>query len=558
MPSSQRSPIPKAYAATLLLGVAMSPFIINLQGSLSSFYPSSSFFLRRSLSFNDIENYSTLQDASDIDPSIERRAKAKAASDDDDKCNNLFLYLPDPQRFSSHGHGSQLNTYIMSVLVGTYLNRNVLLVEPPNEQSTFAGGSQFGCPVDAFEEIHMTSPSSSAAVADSWQIKQDFPGGFSRLIDHQTWLSGGCPIPCADTYTYQDWARMSVKDTAMNAPITCKERDGRSVNVIVTAGGPLRRYFRNKTRDSHFISNERWATKLGATRTEAKIFSSLSDTNPSAIWDYAMGLMIKAGFLRLQPWVARDVEMFIKSFDLFQKVGTKNPVYDSIHVRRGDKLIMEAKGEVVKYWASHGHSDPNNLPTNYVPFAHYLSQFRKEECPMNELGEVTKTMKRVVYVATDDPIVVKEEIANLPNRIDERTVLWNDCHELEFYFNPTDEGSFHLNGDGETGFSDGTEDNCFKRYHRNIASVADMVILAKSRTFIGEFNSNWGKLLRTMRVRLDSPTLQDDLLVTYSSLSSPSWNSQKKKILGEVRARFTKTLDMRIAWGRTTPGLPGM
>jgi hypothetical protein len=89
-----------------------------------------------------------------------------------------------------------------------------------------------------------------------------------------------------------------------------------------------------------------------------------------------------------------------------------------------------------------------------------------------------------VYVATDDPVVVKEEIANLPNRIDDRTVLWNDCHELSFYFNPTDESAFHLNGDGETGFSDGTEDTCFNRYHRNIASIADMVILAKSRTFV--------------------------------------------------------------------------
>ena len=482
MPSSNqgRSPIPKAYAATLLLGVAMSPFIINLQGSLSSFYPSSSFFLRRSLSFNDIENYSTLQDVNDIDKSIERRAKAKAS---DDKCNNMFLYLPDPQHFSSHGHGSQINTYIMSVLVGTYLNRNVLLVEPPNQNSEFAGGSQFGCPVDAFEEIHMTSPSSATA-SDSWQIKQDFPGGFSRLIDHPTWLSGGCPIPCADTMSYNDWVRMSVKDTSMNAPITCRESDGRTVNVLVTAGGPLRRYFRRKSEEGFFISSERWATKLGATEAEAKMFSSLSNTRPFALFDYAVGLMIKAGFLRLQPWIARDVEMFIKSFDLFQRVGTKNPVYDAIHVRRGDKLIMEAKDEVVKYWASHGHSDTNNLPTNYIPFAAYLSQFRKQECAMNESGKVTETIKRVVYVATDDPIVVKEEIANLPNLIDERTVLWNDCHELSFYFNPTDESAFHLNGDGETGFSDGTEDNCFKRYHRNIASVADMVILAKSRTFV--------------------------------------------------------------------------
>jgi hypothetical protein len=481
MPSSstpQRRPppsIPKAYAATLLLGVAMSPFIISTQGSLSSFFPPSSFFLRRSLSFNDIEKYSTLQDVNDVDKSIEARAKAEAS---DDKCNNMFLYLPDLQKFADHGHGSQINTYIIAVLAGAYLDRNVLLVEPPNDRSTYAGASQFGCPVDAFEEIHMKSPSSS----DSWQIKENFPGGFSRLIDHPTWSSGGCPMPCADTYSYNDWVRVALSPTAMNAPITCKESNGRTVNVIATGGGGLRKYFRSKPGDrDQFVSSERWAKKLGATSDEARIFSTLSG---NVMWDYAMGLMIKAGFLRLQPWIARDVEMFIKSFDLYQRIGPKNEVYDSIHVRRGDKLIMEALSEVQMYWRFKGHSDTANLPTNYIPFAHYLSQFKKAECPVDEQGEVTERIKRIVFVATDDPVVVKEEIANLPNHIDERTILWNECHEMSFYFNPTDDSAFHLNGDGEEGFKDGSDDNCFKRYHRNIASVADMMILAKSRTFV--------------------------------------------------------------------------
>ena len=455
----------------------MSPFIISLQGGLSSFYPSSSFFLRRSLSFNDIEKYSTLQDADDVDPSIESRAKATASAD---KCNNMFLYLPDHQHFSGHGHGSQINTYILSVLTGTYLNRNVLLVEPPNDKSSYAGASQFGCPVDAFEEIHLKPPASSS---DSWQIKENFPGGFSRLIDQPTWLSGGCPIPCADTYNYDDWVRVASLPTVFKSPITCKESNGQTVNVIATGGGGIRNYFRSKTGGfDQFISSERWAMKLGATSDEAKIFSSLSG---NGMWDYAVGLMIKAGFMRLQPWIARDVEMFIKSFDLFQRVGPNNDeVYDSIHVRRGDKLISEARSQVEQYWLNKGHKDTQNLPTNYVPFAHYLDQFKKAECPVNEQGEITERIKRIVYVATDDPVVVKEEIANLPNRIDERTILWNNCHELSFYFNPTDESAFHLNGDGEGGFRDGSEDSCFKRYHRNIASVADMMILAKSRTFV--------------------------------------------------------------------------
>eukprot|EP00984_Skeletonema_dohrnii_P024438 scaffold13551_cov107-Skeletonema_dohrnii-CCMP3373.AAC.2 len=197
-PSSIPIPKAKAYAATLLLGVAMSSFIVmnlQLQGFLSSFYPSTSrsFFLRRSLSFYEIEKYSTLQDVNDIDPSIELRAKAEA---NDDKCTNLFLYLPGITGVATHGHGSQINAYILAMLDGTYLNRNVLLVEPPNDVSTFAGASQFGCPVDAFEDIHMKSPASSAP--ENWQIKENFPGGLSRRINHPTWLSGGCSMPCAD------------------------------------------------------------------------------------------------------------------------------------------------------------------------------------------------------------------------------------------------------------------------------------------------------------------------------------------------------------------------
>lgn len=471
--TQKRSPIPKAYAATLLLCVAMSPFIINLQESLSSFYPSSSSFLRpRRLSFNDFEKYSTLQDANDIDQSIERRAEATASAD---KCDNMLLYLPDLEHFSAHGHGSQLNNYIVAVLTGTYLNRNVLVLDPPNDKSSFAGASQFGCPVDAFEEDQMQSQASSS---DGLQVKADFPGGFSRLIDQPTWLSGGCPIPCADTYSYNDWVAAS---SNFNSPITCEE-NGRTVNVIATSGRGVRDYFLSKTRGSdqdQFIPSEEWAMRLGATSDEAKIFSSLSGNR---MWDYAAGLMNKAGFMRFQPWIARDVENFLQSFDLYQKIGL-DEAYDAIHVRRGDKLIYEARSQVVRYWLSKGHRDQANLPTDYIPFVHYLDQFKKTECPVNEQGEVER-IKRIVYVATDDPVVVKKEIANLPHHIDERTILWKDCHELSFYFNPTEDRAFHLNGDGEAGFSDGSKDNCSSRYHRSIASVADMVILAKSRTFV--------------------------------------------------------------------------
>ena len=82
----------------------------------------------------------------------------------------------------------------------------------------------------------------------------------------------------------------------------------------------------------HFVSSEEWAKKLEATSDEAKIFSTLSGTQ---MWDYAVGLMNKAGFMRFQQWIARDVKGFLQSF------GLKDEAYDAIHVRRGDKLIKE-------------------------------------------------------------------------------------------------------------------------------------------------------------------------------------------------------------------------
>jgi len=64
--------------------------------------------------------------------------------------------------------------------------------------------------------------------------------------------------------------------------------------------------------------------------------------------------------------------------------------------------------------------------------------------------------------------------------------------------------------------------------------------------YSGEFNSNWGRLQRTMRVRLDTPILQDD-----------GNSNDDEKVLGDVLSTYSTTLDMRIAWGPTTPRLPG-
>jgi len=510
--------------------------------------------------------YTNLQALQDIDTTIESNALSNSKSytsqqqQPNPKCSRLFIYMPD--YFAEHGHGSQINTYIMAITASTYMDRSMLLLEYPIlEGNKYASGSQFGCPIDAFHEamginVQIGEPSSSNA---QWSIRNDFPLGYSRLIYQPSYLTNGCSIPknCRSvsdnagdgttTYDYADWVKLYQHDSqnpdGTYNEITCTNLDGSTSNVIITSGGKIRKYFRTldvrgqleaaaayfPTVDTYTVDvAKQWAMNMGASSDEAEIFTTITDRQQ--IWDYILGLLNKAGFMMLQPWIARDTGLFLRSFDL-----PLDYEYSAIHVRRGDKLISEARGEVERYWKSQGYTDMDNLPFDYVPFAHYLSMWDGSEvCQTNQVTGELEVMKHNVYIATDDPIVIKQEIDNLDApHLNENTVLWNDCHELTFYFNPTNEVSaFHLNGDGEKPSEESAEnDNCFARYHRNIASIADMMILSKAKTFIGEYNSNWGRVIRTMRVRMNKDIV-------------PGSND------------YTRTLDTRIAWadqGITAP-----
>ncbi|KAL7453914.1 hypothetical protein ACHAWC_005553 [Mediolabrus comicus] len=127
------------------------------------------------------------------------------------------------------------------------------------------------------------------------------------------------------------------------------------------------------------------------------------------------------------------------------------------------------------------------------------------------------------------------------------------------------------------------------RYHRNIASVADMLILGKARTFVGEYNSNWGRLIRTMRVRLNAPIDEGDGVSARSNEDPSSFSEinsnwgrliQTMRVLVRLNAPMNesdrvgassnedpsesvdhfplKSLDTRVAWGQTIPRSPGL
>src|SRR6056300_615555 len=98
-------------------------------------------------------------------------------------------------------------------------------------------------------------------------------------------------------------------------------------------------------------------------------------------------------------------------------------------------------------------------------------------------------------------MTVKEEIAKLPKGSDGTTIVAG-CKKVKFIFAPFSEDgdtAFHINeGGGKT--------DCYVRYNRNIRAIADLLLLTKADTFVGEFVSNWGRIIRLNRLILnDSP-----------------------------------------------------
>lgn len=163
-----------------------------------------------------------------------------------------------------------------------------------------------------------------------------------------------------------------------------------------------------------------------------------------------------------------------------------------MHVRRGDKLEHDAARIVSKYWAQRAQTDRRAQATNYIPFEHYLSLLEKDE----ECDDRVHT----VFVATDDTAEVHREIAAMP-KDDDGNILAGPggCRRVRVVFSAVDDikDGLHIN----TGSP--SRGNCADRYSRNVATIADLMMLSKSDTFVGEFNSNWGRIVKVFRHSID-------------------------------------------------------
>jgi hypothetical protein len=453
-------------------------------------------------------------------------------------CDNIFLFMP--QSFAHHGHGSQLNNYILASLIASHTNRAMILLEAPRENNEYKSNSQFGCPPEAWETTMPIKGGKPKKIG--WN--DDFPNGLSRLIKHPAWLSKECALPCQDTMSYDDWndLRLVHQDDTKPYEFQCSNSISKSIdengegkqqaNVIVMGGREVRDYFLSYYRDQMLnrdesptskSSAEQWAMRVGASSDEAQVFADLL-TDRQDIWDYMAAIMARSGLLRFQPWIARDVKEYMQDLvDL-----PLNVPYDAIHVRRGDKLTSDSRHLVISFWKSLGEYDEEtgSMPQDYIPFRYYLTQFDE--------SVACRPTPRIVYVATDDVLEVKNEVNDLPKDSEGNTILTygaggeQSCHKFRFIFSRVDPGlGLHIS----TGPMKGS---CEDRYARNIASIADLMILAKSDVLVGEYNSNWGRLIRLFRLRI----------------------SDRVKIENGARP-VTQRGQMLIAIGRKHPGPPG-
>jgi len=156
-------------------------------------------------------------------------------------------------------------------------------------------------------------------------------------------------------------------------------------------------------------------------------------------------------------------------------------------------------------------------------------------------GVSEKSAVRTIYLSTDDPGTIKEEISRLPMGQGGTTIV-GGCERVRFVFSPHDENeSLHLS-EGGVGKVD-----CVKRYERNIHAIADLMILTKSNTFVGEFNSNWGRVVRIFRTQLNDMYVMPDNPFSWKKLfgldsheEKPVGNVEHPVLLHDIRIAFAE------------------
>jgi hypothetical protein len=372
------------------------------------------------------------QESSSFD-SLEMRRENGNDDRNSEDCQRILLYATD--YLNPGGLVAQLNTYLRASLIAILENRRLTFLHSTDD-------SMFGCPLNV-NDTH-----------------SNCPGGLSQLIDPSP-LSHHCGVPSC--HNIQKWFRLGyrvIQKKDLDPQINCKAKTtNETVSVLLLGGYPIRNYFRDhiQPRLEAASKMEEWAPRLGANASQIQSMISEASDNSSNLDLYRdQVLSLLKPMIRWQPWIQKDVQALWKDYDPLPKD------YVGIHIRRGDKLLVEAKYWVEEYWKNRGYTS-TNMPENYIPVSAYL-----EKVPL--------TAKHV-YIATDDMQTVQEEIKELPL-----------SQQRQFHFNPL-MTTGHLN----------TLADSRDQYQHTIAAIFDLTVLTNAKVFVGEYNSNWGRWVRFKR-----------------------------------------------------------
>ena len=149
--------------------------------------------------------YETLIPPSNIDFALQRRWYQYVG---EDACDDVLVYLPRKQ--ASWGFAEELEGYFAAAMMATYLDKAMVIVEQPPpegkgkrgpspitliEEGGGAGTSWLDCPAETFLQSNSNKDGGDAEEERGQAVtEEDLPTGLSRLIQHPSWLSRGCPV----------------------------------------------------------------------------------------------------------------------------------------------------------------------------------------------------------------------------------------------------------------------------------------------------------------------------------------------------------------------------
>ena len=493
---------------------------------------------------NDEAQYQTLLPPSDIDFSIPRRSRWVKGKDR--HCDNVLLFLsPSSSRDASYGtnltHGTyELRGYFMAAMMATYTNRALVVLDAPMDVNVekrswydceatstpvdeMVGNEDAGTPLSIVEEgqgrrrrvqrrtkgnkDRQNNQRNRDRLNNKQRRRPTLFNGLNHLIQHPQWLSHGCPVPCQSSYDYAKWN--DLRDTNIQweeeeeqqssnsnidqqqqqqeqHQVTCHNDNNRQATVFIVRLDDVSQHFTHlwHTQMSirpNYNNAYQWAINLGAKGHEARTFASLEHSND--IWDYATALMARSGMIRFQQSFASEIKTRIKSSTL-----PLNWPYTAISTYREEIAIMENEEGTATSTAN-----SNKRPRELLI---YFQQLERVQCKISN--------SNVVYIATDDPSWVQDEIdiflrGSSPN-----------CRNVQFIL------SNNNNNDVSAMIKQG-DDYCTQLHREKVNVMADLMILAKSETYVGggigekgwmdmSSSDNVAWLVRTVRTLVGSPS----------------------------------------------------